>query len=292
MATTSHNESVRLLQAWLDRQLDGEARDWLHTRLAELAAGAGDRALFMAISFVQRRLGKADLALDAADLEAAQAARPGWDPADWSVDQAARILLLLQGGGSGAEFAEKLKKLMATSDVAETIAFLRGLPLYPDPEFHLARAREGARSNMRPVFEAVAHRNPYPVEVFDDNAWNHMVLKALFVGSTLHPIQGLEARANPELASMLRDYAHERWAAGRPVTPELWRCIGRFADGEALADLERVLTTGTGSEREGAALALADCPKAEAEDLLGRAPDLAAAIAAGTLTWTTLGQKL
>jgi hypothetical protein len=292
LAATRRNTPVQLLEVWLDRQLAGEARHWLHAQLPAVAAGDGDRALFMAISFVQRRLGKADLALDAGDLVAAREARPGWDPSDWSVDQAARILLLLEGGGSGAAFAEKLKKLMATSDVAETITFLRGLPLYPDPALHQARAREGARSNMRPVFEAVAHKNPYPVEVFDENAWNHMVLKALFVGSTLHPIQGLEARANPELASMLRDYAHERWAAGRPVTPELWRCIGRFADTAALADLDKVLTTGMPREREGAALALADCPKPEAKDLLAEAPDLAAAIAAGTLTWTALGQKL
>jgi hypothetical protein len=286
------NTPVQLLETWLHRQLAGEARDWLEAQLPEVAAADGDRALFMAISFVQRRLGKADLALDRADLQAAHAARPGWDPSDWSVDQAARILLLLEGGGSGAAFAEKLKKLMATSDVAETITFLRGLPLYPDPPLHLARAREGARSNMRPVFEAVAHKNPYPVEVFDENAWNHMVLKALFVGSTLHPIQGLEARANPELAGMLRDYAHERWAAGRPVTPELWRCIGRFADTAALADLDKVLTSGNQLEQQGAALALADCPRPEAEGLLTKAPALAAAIEAGTLTWAALGQKL
>lgn len=292
MAVMSRNTSAHLLQAWLDRQLAGEAKDWLHAQLPAVAAGDGDRALFMAISFVQRRLGKADLALDASDLAAAHDARPGWDPSDWSVDQAARILLLLEGGGSGADFAEKLKKLMATSDVAETITFLRGLPLYPDPPLHLARAREGARSNMRPVFEAVAHKNPYPVEVFDENAWNHMVLKALFVGSTLHPIQGLEARANRELASMLRDYAHERWAAGRPVTPELWRCIGRFADDMALADLDKVLSTGTPLEREGAALALADCPKPAAKEILAKAPTQKAAIEAGTLTWTALGQQL
>ena len=69
---------------------------------------------------------------------------------------------------------------------------------------------------MRAVFEAVAHRSPYPREQFSENRWNHMVLKALFVDSTLHPMQGLEERANPELAKMLCDYAHERWAAGRP----------------------------------------------------------------------------
>ena len=131
-------------------------------------------------------------------------------------------------------FAQRFTQLCRTADVAEAIAFYRGLPLYPDPERLEAQAAEGTRTNMRAVFEAVAHRSPYPKEQFAENRWNHMVLKALFVGSALHPIQGLEERANPTLARMLCDYAHERWAAGRPVSPELWRCVGPHADAEAL----------------------------------------------------------
>ncbi len=46
---------------------------------------------------------------------------------------------------------------------------------------------------MRVVFEAVAHRNPYPAEQLPEAAWNQMVLKALFVGSRLAPIVGLDA---------------------------------------------------------------------------------------------------
>jgi hypothetical protein len=143
---------------------------------------------------------------------------------------------------------------------------------------------------MRAVFEAVAHRSPNPKEQFAQNRWNHMVLKALFVGSPLHPIQGLDARANPPLARMLCDYAHERWAAGRPVSPELWRCVGPYADAEALGDLQRVLATGDAAERNAAALALAACPAAKAKELLGQAPDLAAAVAQGVLSWDNLRQ--
>ena len=143
---------------------------------------------------------------------------------------------------------------------------------------------------MRAVFEAVAHRNPYPREQFSENRWNHMVLKALFVGSTLAPIQGLDERANPTLMRMLCDYAHERWAAGRPVSPELWRCVGPFADAEALADLQRVLATGGAIERKAAALALAACPAPQAKELLAGAPDLAAAVERVALNWDTLGQ--
>jgi hypothetical protein len=129
----------------------------------------------------------------------------------------------------------------------------------------------------------VAHRNPYPAERFDENAWNQMVLKALFIGSALAPIQGLDRRANPTLMRMLCDYAHERWAAGRPVSPELWRCVGPHADDAALDDLARVLREGGAAEREAAALALAACPVPHAKAQLAQEPGLAAAIAAGRI---------
>jgi hypothetical protein len=283
--TSTPNE---LLRRWLDRQLPDPGATWLGEQLDQLGNEPRDRDLYLALGLVPRRLGKADLNLDEADLAAADRARPGWDPRGWSLDQAARILILLQAGGTGERFAARFGQLCRTADVAEAIAFYRGLPLYPDPERLEAQAGEGTRTNMRAVFEAVAHRSPYPKERFAENRWNHMVLKALFVGSALHPIQGLDQRANPTLARMLCDYAHERWAAGRPVAPELWRCVGPHADAEALADLQRVLATGDTSERKAAALALAACPDFRAKALLAQAPDLAAAVAQGAVTWDNL----
>jgi hypothetical protein len=278
--------------AWLQRQLLEPARVWVDQQLAELAGEVRDRDLYVALGLVPRKLGKADLELNEGDLADAARARPGWDPRGWSVDQAARILILLHAGGSGATFAQRFTQLCRTADVAEAIAFYRGLPLYPDPERLEAQAAEGTRTNMRAVFEAVAHRSPYPKEQFAENRWNHMVLKALFVGSALHPIQGLDERANPTLARMLCDYAHERWAAGRPVSPELWRCVGPHADAEALADLQRVLATGSAIERKAAALALAVCPDPKAGELLRSAPDVAAALERGELSWARLANEL
>jgi hypothetical protein len=147
---------------------------------------------------------------------------------------------------------------------------------------------------MRAIFEAVAHNSPFPRERFDENRWNHMVLKALFIDSRLAPIQGLDERANPELARIMRDYAHERWAAGRPVTPELWRCVGPFADSaDALSDLKRLAESPLETDRQAAALALSASPAPEAANLLGSMePALAEAIASGALTWNSLSEKL
>ena len=280
------------LHTWLHRQLPAAARAWLDEQLGTLTGEVRDRDLYVALGLVPRKLGKADLDVKQDDLAAAAQARPGWDPRGWSVDQAARILILLHAGGTGATFAQRFTQLCRTADVAEAIAFYRGLPLYPDPERLEAQAAEGTRTNMRAVFEAVAHRSPYPREQFAENRWNHMVLKALFVGSALHPIQGLDERANPTLARMLCDYAHERWAAGRPVSPELWRCVGPHADAEALADLQRVLATGSAVERKAAALALAVCPDPKASELLRSAPDVAAALERSELSWGRLVDEL
>jgi hypothetical protein len=280
--------SKNLLVAWLRQQLPESGAAWLREQLARLDGEVRDRDLYLALGLAPRKLGKADLDLSDADLEAAGRARPGWDPRGWSVDQAARILILLHAGGTGEGFAARFAQLCRTAEVGELVAFYRGLPLYPEPQLLETPAAEGTRTNMRAVFEAVAHRSPYPREQFAENRWNHMVLKALFVGSALHPIQGLDARANPTLARMLCDYAHERWAAGRPVSPELWRCVGPYADAEAVADLQRVLATGDATARNAAALALAACPDPKAKDVLAAAPDLAAALERGELSWERL----
>lgn len=218
---------VGLLHRWVGREAGAPAADWLGRAVADLAAGADDASLDLAFARAPRMVGRGALVLDAADRAAAEVARPGWRPEGWSRDGAARVLMLLHLPPDG--FAARFRRLRQAADAAELVALFRGLPLYPDPQGLEGEAGEGLRSNMRPVFEAVAHDSPYPREVFDEHRWNHMVLKALFVDSRLDPIQGLDERANPELAVILRDYARERRAAGRQISPELWRCLIPFA---------------------------------------------------------------
>ena len=278
-----------LLETWVSSRCPAAAATWFAEQLGKLRAKPDDKTVYLALGYATRRMGKTDLMLDATDLASASTAREGWDPSDWSVDQAARLAFILAGYDADASrFRDRLEQLFRTADVGELITFYRGLPLYPEPKLHVARAREGARSGMQPIFEAVAHRNPYPAEQFDENAWNHMVLKALFIGSTLAPIQGLDRRANPALMRMLCDYAHERWAAGRAVSPELWRCVGPHADQEALDDLGRVLKTGDDRDRKAAALALSTASSSAAKRLLETVPSLAAETRSGRLTWATL----
>ena len=278
----------RLLRAWLLRQLDAERGAWMDAQIAALRQDPADAVLHVALGMIPRRLGKAALALSAADLAAADKAIEGWDPRGWSITDAARILLLSGLPVAGTPFAERFRSLCQTADAAELVALYRGLPLYQDPAALEEQVGEGLRSNMRGVFEAIAHHNPYPKAHFDEHRWNHMVLKALFIGSPLAPIQGLDERANPELARIVRDFAHERWAAGRPVPFEIWRCVGPFAEGQAIDDLARVLASGEAIERRAAALALAASPDRRAARLLRDVPALADDISRKQLTWATL----
>ncbi len=282
---------LALLSAWVIARAPNEAARWFEEQLARLAARPTDKDVYLALGYATRKLGKGDLDLKPRDLADAEAARRGWNPSDWSIDQAARVAFVLASyDGDAARFRARLEQLFNTADIGELIAFYRGLPLYPDAKLHNARAREGTRSAMQPIFEAVAQRNPYPQEQFDENAWNHMVLKALFVGSRLAPIQGLDERSNPRLMRMLCDYAHERSAAGRPVAPELWRCVGPHADAAAVEDLARVLRAGTELERKAAALALSAARAPGAEQALRSAPDLQAAVKAGALSWADIAR--
>lgn len=280
------------MEDWLRRQLPPEQWRWLCERNAAGAA-TPEKDLFITLGLIPRKLGKADLELAAEDLAAAEHAVPGWSPRGWSVDGTARVVTLLKTIASRNDFPERFRQLCRTADVAEAIAFYRGLILYPSPEALEPQAAEGVRSNIRAIFEAVAHNNPYPRRHFDQHRWNHMVLKALFVDSRLYPIQGLDERANAELAQMLRDYAHERWAAGRPVSPELWRCVGPFAQDEAaLADLDQAARSSDPNAQAAAALALSVSPSPLAAERLAAMHELAAQIADGTLTWDVLNARL
>ncbi|MFN6540629.1 MAG: EboA family metabolite traffic protein [Nostoc sp. EkiNYC01] len=278
----------KLLHQWLLQSVSQTGITWLEQKQAQIASGAAERVFFTAFSAVPRYLGKQKLQLTSQDLEAAQEAISGWNPVNWSVDQAGRTLLLLALPQDDAEtYVRSLDKVFSSADMGELVALYQSLPLLPHPELHRQRAAEGIRSNMSNVFQAIALRNPYPADYLDNAAWNQMVLKAVFVGSPLHLIWGLDRRANPELAKMLTDYAHERWAAKRSVIPELWRPVGKFADSAIIADLEKVLANGDITEQQAAALACAESSLPQAQALLSHYPDLQSSIEQGNLTWSS-----
>ncbi len=201
-----------LLRTWLGTQ------PWLEAQLARVAAGDA-RALFLGLGLAGRKVGRTPLAVDAA---AAESARPGWRPAGWSTDQAARTLLVLALPATDATaWLATLDRCFHAGTVEELVALYQTLPLLPHQELLDLRAAEGVRNAMTPVFAAVALDNPFPAERLSDGAFDQMVLKCFFNGLDSRRIVGLDRRRNAELGRMLANYARERRLASRPVDPAL-----------------------------------------------------------------------
>jgi hypothetical protein len=243
-------QAIDLLSVWLKPRLSPEGFAWFDTELRALQVKPEQARWFKALGLAPRKLGKADLQPTQAELQAAQALRQGLDPSEWSVDQTARIAFTLafyQGDEAG--FVQQVVMLIDTSEINELLAIFRGFALFPHPQALEPKAREAIRSTMRPVYEAMSHRNPFPLEFFDEAAWNQMIVKAFFLDSSIWQIQGVDERYNADLSVILILLVQERWAAGRFIAPEIWRCAVPYANAEGVAVILQALA-GKALERE------------------------------------------
>jgi hypothetical protein len=141
----------------------------------------------------------------------------------WTVADAARILLLLSAARAldADAFPAFATACLERGDAREQESWMRGVSMLPSPERFLPQVIEGCRTNVIPLFEAIACDNPYPASHFPDRHFNQMVLKALFNGIPIARVVGLRQRVNAELSRMAADYAAERRAAGRPVPADI-----------------------------------------------------------------------
>jgi hypothetical protein len=139
-------------------------------------------------------------------------------------DELGRIAMLIAAASDApqAVFQSVLQRCYDEGDTRERHSILRVLPLLPSPERFLTLAVEACRSHLQPLFDAIACDNPYPSVYFPDRPMNHMVLKALSLGTALDRIIGLERRMTPELARMAAGYVSERRAAGRSIPADVW----------------------------------------------------------------------
>ncbi|MCU0389540.1 MAG: EboA domain-containing protein [Thermoflexibacter sp.] len=223
------------------KQVDENAKQWLNQKIALLKDAFSAQNFYIAFTSAPRFVGKKNLAVSQEELAQADRLREGFKPEDWTIDRAVRVLLVLYIPTQNAEnHFTVLDKVFQTAEVNELVALYSSLPLLPFPEYYINRCAEGVRTNIAPVFEATALNNPFPADYLDENAWNQLFLKAIFTGKLVYKIQGIQKRANLALAQICSDYAHERWAAGRKITPELWMPIAHFVDDKIIKDLERL----------------------------------------------------
>jgi len=272
-----------VLDLLLGERLEPAASERLAQACAEVASGVDPERFAALIALASRNVKRAPLAPSPAERARAAEALPGWNPERWDVLDAARarlVLALPDAGGLAAELF--VEEVLRFADVGEAVALYRALPLLPRPARFAWRLGEGARSNMRALFEAAVCDSPFPVTHFDDTAWRACVLKCLFVGAPLWRVWGLDTRLSPQLCETALDFADERRSAGREVPHELWLCLGTH--GGARARASRRLEQERGSRRGRAAAVLAAARAGDGAEVRARAaaetdPDAAAIMA-------------
>ena len=239
------NQSARnFLYHLIEAHADERTMSWLVKQQEKLQGNYADRAFYLAFGMAPRFAEKRELRLSEAQRETANQLKTGFQPDGWLLSQLVRTyLLLLLPATDATTYAVTLTKLLETAEVDEQVAVYAALPVLAHPEALVPLAVNGLRTNITRVFDAIVLENPFPADYLDEAAWNQMILKAVFMGRPLYRIHKADARTNPALARMLVDFAHERWAAGRPVTPELWRFVAPYADASHRTDLDRVIAS-------------------------------------------------
>ncbi|MFI6012323.1 EboA domain-containing protein [Streptomyces sp. NPDC051243] len=205
--TSSHSAPADPRPA-LAAVLDPTARTWLDVSAAKVAADpAAVRRLFPA---VRRRCGHGRLT----DY--------------WTVDEAARAVLLTALPLRGLALADEVTRLHRHGDPAEQRAVLRALPLLDVGDLALPLVRETLRGNDTTLVEAAL--GPYAAAHLPDAEYRQAVLKCVFCEIPLDRVTGLDTRADRELARMLADFAHERIVAGRAIPPDIRPVVLAFPD--------------------------------------------------------------
>jgi hypothetical protein len=286
---------IRNLFAEIIKQnVNEDAWNWVKDKSSHLNREQNVALFNMAFTAVPRKMmGKKMIEISAGQEKKIGASLTGFSISGWTIDRLARVWLLMNLNSTDKDdYIRMIENLFKAAEMNELVALYSSLPLLVYPEVWKFRCTEGIRSNIGSVLEAIMYENPYPSKYLDEPAWNQMVLKAFFTEKNVERITGLDQRANQKLASILFDYAHERWAAHRTVNPQLWRLVGKFIDENNFPDIQKLFKEGNPSEKKAAALALSESDFMPAKNLLNQTANLKNAIQEKTLTWSSLIREM
>jgi len=255
--TTTVNISLaqQFLLKILSEKLAADQFLWLESTVSELQNNWDKTSFHLAFGMVARKIPR-DLITDSLSYKTeAEAILNGWAPYLWSADRIARVLLLTYAPlKQEVEAQAFIWDVFDTADMWEQVSIFSALPILTYPEAYVKIATEGLRTNMTPVFDSIALDNPYPALHFKEEAWNQMFLKAAFMERPLYRIQKIPERSNQSLSRIVLDYVHERWAAGREVSPEIWQACTKFLSPQHIEALLKLATHAAEMQRAAVAL--------------------------------------
>jgi hypothetical protein len=282
-------ERLRALITEVSRaNLGSETWSWLSENLSS----DDPRQINTAFAVMPRKTGKSIVQISQDMIKEIDHVKPGFTIENWPLDKLGRLCLLLHLDPSDQEkYFKTIENLFLAAEVSELVALYSFLPVFAGPDLWKLRCAEGIRSNIGLVLEAIMYHNPYPEKYLDEKAWNQLILKAFFTDKDINQIPGIDERSNSELALTLKDYAYERWAAGRKINPFLWRFTTKFLDEGLVDDLKKVLFEGTLREKQAAALTLVDSGLSSASELMKSYPEFLQAIKNNQLSWANLAPE-
>ncbi len=290
--TYNENSLKSKLADCISRHVSTDAWDWLMEKTSLITKNDNVQNFMVAFAAVTRKTGKQPVVLSETESSEIQQIRPHFIIQHWETDRLCRVWILMHlDTADENKYIRTIENLFPTAEMSEQVALYSALPVLAFPVRWRARCSEGIRSNIGDVLKAIMCNNPYPSENLDEPAWNQLVMKAIFTEKPIQQIINLDERANQNLANILSDYAHERWAAHRTVHPLLWQCVGKFLNEKIFPDILRIASSDQETEREAAALACMQSNYAPAHDLVEKNAELQA-IAKSGMTWADLAKKL
>ncbi len=263
-----------------------EAIDWLEEKINTIIANQSVKDLYLTYSLIPSKI----TAAEPTNFTTSDSSLGSYlQIQKANTQQLARIYLLIKVLEANDEFfTSKVSNIIQVADTSELETFLKFLILLPNPENYKTAAVEALRTNIATIFNAIAYRNPYPALFFNDQQWNQMYLKTAFMQGELSAILDIDKRANEDLARIISDYAHERWAASRDIDPYFWRPVSKFLNDTLLNDMKRLLNSHNSEENRAGALCCFGSESPKAKKLLKNHKELVEQIESKELSWKTL----
>lgn len=278
------NVGEQLLEI-LQKNVAVESNDWLMDKITGICAEKSTKDLYLTYSLIGSKIATTkhiEIATESALKDYLKIQRA-------TCTQIARIYLLIRVLNFDDQFfSPKVANIIQVADTGELETFLKFLILLPQPEDYVTTAVDALRTNISTVFNAIAYHNPYPARFFNEQQWNQMYLKTAFMQGDLSALVQIDERANAELARIIADYAHERWAATRDIDPYFWRPVSGFLDDALLEDMKRLLSSDNVKENRAGALCCFYAENPSAKALLEQHQGLLTQIEEKKLSWNTL----